>query len=122
MSVAYLDESRAAAAAVTGPRNPRWNRDGRKTTKDGYVLVRFGFERSATGWAPEHRVVMEKRLGRRLGSGEVVHHANGVTDDNRSENLWLWPDGASHSVWHAMQRNGRELSVTMPAARLAVAR
>ena len=122
MSATYLDESRAAAAAVTGSKNPRWNRRGKTTTKAGYVLVRVGFGRSATGWAPEHWVVMEKRLGRRLDPEEVVHHVNGVRDDNRSENLWLWPDGSSHAIWHCMQRNGRDLFVDMPATRLAVAR
>lgn len=49
-----------------------------------------GYRRVGAKGRPEHRVVMERILGRSLRQDENVHHLNGVRHDNRPENLELW--------------------------------
>lgn len=61
--------------------------------KNGYVMIWAPDHPDAyrpTNRIPEHRLVMEQVLGRRLLPGENVHHKNGVRHDNRPENLELW--------------------------------
>lgn len=85
----------------------------------GYVRVWVGGdhpEADSKGYAKEHRLVMAERLRRTLGKEERVHHVNGKLDDNRPENLWLFPTHGSHGAWHRIQEGG-ELRTPMPAVR-----
>ncbi len=82
---------RELAASRVGRKSPGW-RGGTTKSTSGYVLVQMPHHPAAqvAGYVPEHRLVMEKAIGRALLSEETVHHINGVRSDNRAENLELW--------------------------------
>lgn len=75
---------------LVGPKASRW-KGGRFYHEDGYVYIYCPdcSTRDSHGYILEHRLVMEKTLGRPLMSEEHVHHINGVKDDNRPENLMV---------------------------------
>ena len=75
---------RSKSEAASGARNSGW-KGGRRFDKSGYVLL----HQDGGGYVREHRVVMERQLGRALSANEVVHHINGDRADNRVENLKL---------------------------------
>ena len=69
-----------------GKNNPWW-KGGKYTDKKGYVHVRTPGTKNKNGYEWEHRLVMEKHLKRKLFPWELVHHRNGIKNDNRISNL-----------------------------------
>lgn len=76
---------------------------GGRTQKDvGYILIKLADHPfcDSQGYIREHRLVMEKHLGRYLDPKEVVHHINRKKDDNQLENLILFSSNAEHLNYH----------------------
>ena len=87
--------------AQFGEKSHLW-KGGRYKVPKGYILVHspghpFG---NARGYVREHRLVLEKSLGRYLFPSEVVHHLNGDKADNRLENLELVASHSEHMKHH----------------------
>lgn len=87
-------------AAISGSKNYHWS-GGKKKHSQGYILVYAPDHpcRDRNGFVLEHRLVMERHLGRILDESEVVHHKNGVKSDNRLENLQVM-SRADHAQLH----------------------
>lgn len=88
------------SCAHRGSRSSTW-KGGAFVFPDGYVSVTMPDHprTHANGYVFEHRLVMERHLGRRLTRAEVVHHINGDRRDNRIGNLRLMSRG-EHAALH----------------------
>lgn len=57
------------------------------------------------GWIYEHIYIAEKYFGRSIRDDEVVHHLDGIRDNNRFSNLLVLPE-ASHIKLHTWIDSG----------------
>lgn len=83
-------DNKARTGYFLADKNPNWR--GGKTRANGYVYLRVGStEERHHAYRGEHIIVWEKANGKPLPKGWVVHHFNGIKDDNRIENLVAMP-------------------------------
>lgn len=99
----YNNEDRLPRGAVCGEKNPAYI-EGRRIDKGGYAIVSVDISHPYAKVMKgknyksilEHRLVLEKHLGRFLLPGETVDHRDGLTLHNAPLNLRLFETNADH--------------------------
>lgn len=82
----------------------------RKERDDGYLAVYCPEHpnASADGYVMEHRLVIEKILGRYLEPDEVVHHIDENRKNNEPSNLSIFRNLKDHRRYHAYFQKARK--------------
>ena len=92
--------------AKSGEKHPNF-KGGRTKNSQGYVLI-YSYNhpfKKCGNYVLEHRLVVEKYLGRYLTKEEQVHHVNEIKDDNRIENLICFINNSAHKRFHKDPNN-----------------
>lgn len=99
------EHKRKNSEARKGKKNYRW-KGGKTITKEGYIEILKPNHPFANcrGYIFEHRLVMEKEIGRYLKPEEVVHHIDGNPANNAEKNLKLFACTNEHTAFHNNQK------------------
>lgn len=95
-----------------GSMNVKWI-GGRRQDQNGYWKI-YKPEHPMSdnvGYVFEHRLIMSEHLGRILTQKETVHHINGISDDNRIENLKLYSGNSDHLREHFKKRREQSIKI-----------
>jgi len=96
-----------------GEEHPSWK--GGRTMASGYVLIFMPNHHRADhrGYVREHIWVWEQARGQDIPVGWVVHHLNGVRNDNRPINLVAFPTQKHAWVLAAKAKRIQELEALL---------
>jgi hypothetical protein len=89
-------------ASMPREQNPNW-KGGKYISSHGYIKILVGTDHhlaDGSGYAYEHLLVAEEKLGRLLKRGEIVHHKNTDRQDNSPENLEVVGSIGEHCLRH----------------------
>lgn len=93
---------KAALGKHIGNKNGKW-KGGRFKNRAGYICVMSFYHpyKNKCGYVMEHRLIIEKRIGRFLKPKEACHHVNKIKDDNRFKNLMAFKTQMAHNSFEA---------------------
>lgn len=92
-------------------RHPNF-KTGRILNSNGYYMLFVGKHHhlaDVRGYAYEHRLNAEKKIGRKLLPGEQVHHIDENKINNEENNLEVFQSRAHHYLKHRMKETGKKL-------------
>lgn len=96
-----------------GANNPRWK--GGHILSRGYVLVHTPNHPRADnhGYIREHVLIWEQFNNKLLLEGWIIHHLNGIRNDNRIVNLVALPDKKHRHILSAKAKRIQELEALL---------
>jgi len=94
---------------LKGENNLCWR--GGKVMVNGYIHLYHPepHDRKHKSYVPEHVLVVEKTLGRKLKSNEAVHHKNGNKLDNRQDNLQILSNSEHRSLGSKLEHFAQQI-------------
>src|SRR3990167_8817691 len=113
--------SQSGIGKLSGNKNPAW-RGGIIKHYLGYIYIYKPIHQFSDhhGYIFEHRLVVEKYLGRYLKPEETVHHVNEIKDDNRPENIIVFSSKSAHIRFHYNPKNVNEKEIIFDGRNLLV--
>lgn len=104
------EANKTVRSLARGGVNSHLWKGGKKKTAKGHVqILRKGHPMAdSSGYVMEHRLIMAEYLGRMLSPDEIVHHKNGIKDDNRIENLELMSNRDHTRLHHLGAKRSEE--------------
>lgn len=95
-------------------KHPLW-KGGRCKTSSGHVSILLPEHHRADRWGRvlEHIAIWEQANGRELPPGYIIHHLNGIPDDNRPSNLVALPGKKHYHVLQAKAKRIQELEAQL---------
>jgi len=94
----------------TGENALNW-KGGITKCPEGYISIKIKNHPfcNSEGYIRRSRFIMERHLGHYLHPKEVVHHINGIKDDDRIENLRLFKNNIEHMKFHSCKRERNKI-------------
>lgn len=82
---------------------------GKILDKSGYIMIHYPNHPycNAIGYVREHRLIMEKKLGRYLKKEENVHHLDGNIQNNDIKNLCLNSNSQHIKEYHSNRKRNK---------------
>lgn len=99
-----ISKIRIEKGLAKGSNNPNW-KGGMMIRNDGYIYrycPNHPFGNKSSNYMMEHRLVMEKHLGRYLKLEESIHHLDYDKSNNNIDNLHLFFSEKEHQAHHQM--------------------
>lgn len=101
MPSGYMSNGKPNSGAFKKGHSGFYKGRGGRIDHFGYARVFVGHKNGHTEYQLEHRIVMEKHIGRKLKYEERIHHIDGNKKNNDISNLVLFSSPTEHGRYHA---------------------